>query len=106
MRALVPVLLLATMSAAVACKRQAMATPPECEQLLQHFIDLKVAEDPRGKNATEVARAELRLQISREITSDSDVHQVQTQCQTEVTQAEYTCAMAATTARAWNDCIQ
>ena len=106
MRALVPVFLLATVSAAVACKRQAMATPPECEQLLQHFIDLKVAEDPRGKNATEAARAELRLQISREITSDSDVHQVQTQCLTEVTQAEYTCAMAAATARAWNDCIQ
>jgi hypothetical protein len=83
-----------------------MATPPECEQLLQHFIDLKVAEDPRGKGATDAARAELRIQISREVVSDSDVHQVQTQCLTEVTQAEYTCAMAAATARAWNDCIQ
>jgi hypothetical protein len=38
--------------------------------------------------------------------SDPDVRQVQTQCQTEVTQEEYACASAATTARAWNDCIQ
>jgi hypothetical protein len=106
MRVLVPVLLLATVSAAVACKRQATATPPECEQLLQHFIDLKLAEDPRAKNASDAGRAELRIQVSREVLSDSDVHQVQTQCQTEVTQAEYTCAVAATTARAWNDCIQ
>jgi hypothetical protein len=105
MRALVPVLLLAV-SAAVGCKRQAMATPSECEQLLQHFIDLKLAEDPRAKGASEAGRAELRTQISREILSDSDVRQVQTQCQTEVTQAEYSCAVAATTAHAWNDCIQ
>ena len=106
MRALVPVLLLAAVSASVACKRQAMATPPECEQLLQKFIDLKLSEDPRAKGANDAQRAEVRTQISHEILSDSDVHQVQTQCQTEVTQAEYTCAVAATTARAWNDCIQ
>jgi len=105
MRALVPVLLLAV-SAAVACKRPAMATPPECEQLLQKFIDLKLSEDPRAKGATDAGRAELRIQISHEILSDSDVRQVETQCQTEVTQAEYDCAAAATTARAWNDCIQ
>jgi hypothetical protein len=104
MRALVPVFVLAL--AAGGCKRPAMATPPECEQLLQHFIDMKVAEDPRGKGASDAGRAELRIQISREILSDPDVHQVQTQCQTEVTQAEYDCAVATTTARAWNDCIQ
>jgi hypothetical protein len=107
MRALVPVLLLATVSAAaVACKRQAMATPAECEKLLQHFIDMKLAEDPRAKNANDAQRADLRTQISHEILSDPDVRQVQTQCQTEVTQAEYECAVVATTARAWNDCIQ
>jgi hypothetical protein len=105
MRALVPVLLLAV-SALVACKRQAMATPAQCEQLLQHFIDMKLAEDPRAKGASDVRRSELRTQISREILSDSDVRQVQTQCQTEVTKTEFDCAVAATTARAWNDCIQ
>ena len=83
-----------------------MATPVECEQLLQHFIDMKVAEDPRAKGASDAGKAELRIQISHEILSDPDVRQVQTQCQTEVTQEEYACASAATTARAWNDCIQ
>jgi len=41
-----------------------------------------------------------------EVLSDSDVQQVKTQCQTEVTETEYKCAIAAPTPRAWNDCIQ
>ncbi|HEX8795671.1 MAG TPA: hypothetical protein VF765_32195 [Polyangiaceae bacterium] len=106
MRALVPVILVAAAAAAGACKRPAMATAAECDQLLQHFIDMKVAEDPRGKGASDAGKAELRIQISREILSDPDVRQVQTQCQTEVTQDEFDCASHATTARAWNDCIQ
>ena len=105
MRALVPVLFLAALAAG-ACKRQAMATPAECEQLFQHFVDLKLSEDPRAKGANDAQRAEVRIQISHEILSDPDVRQVQTQCVTEVTQGEYDCASAATTARAWNDCIQ
>ena len=107
MRALVPVVLVAAVvCAAGGCKRQAMATPAECEQLLAHFIDMKLAEDPRARGAGDAQRAEIRIQISHEILSDPDVRQVQTQCQTEVTKAEVDCAVAATTARAWNDCIQ
>lgn len=106
MRALVPVVLLAVVFAAGACKRAEMATPAQCEQLLQHFIDMKVAEDPRARGANDAQRAELRIQISHEILSDPDVRQVQTQCQAEVTKGEYDCAVAAMTARAWNDCIQ
>ncbi len=105
MRALVPLLLVSAFASG-ACKRPAMATPAECEQLLQRFIDLKLSEDPRARGTTDAQRAEVRTRISREILSDSDVHQVQTQCETEVTRAEYDCAVAAPSSRAWNDCIQ
>ena len=41
-----------------------------------------------------------------DVLSDPDVKQVKNQCQTEVTVAEYECAVKAPTAKAWNDCIE
>ena len=91
---------------APACKRAEMASEAECEHLLDRYIDLKLSEDARARTMTSLDRAHLRAQIATEVLSDSDVKQVKTQCETEVTQEEYKCAVAAPTSKAWNDCIQ
>jgi hypothetical protein len=92
--------------AVAACKRTEMASPAQCDNLLNRFIDLKLSEDTRAPTMSPEDRAQLRAKIATDVSSDSDVHQVKTQCQTEVTAAEYRCAIAATTSRAWNDCIE
>jgi hypothetical protein len=88
-----------------ACKGAEMASPAQCESLLNRFIDLKMSEDKRAPSMTSEERAHLRAQIASDVTSDSDVQQVKNQCQTEVTAVEYRCAIAAATSRVWNDCI-
>jgi hypothetical protein len=97
---LVPLLLLG------ACKAADMASQAQCDKLLDHFIDMKLSEDPRAPKMTSEQRASLRGQIALDVDSDSDVQQVKNQCLTEVTAAEYKCAIEAKTSRAWNDCIQ
>jgi hypothetical protein len=89
----------------VACKKD-MASPAQCEKLLERFIDLKMSENPKAPMLTDVDRAALRGRITEDVNSDSDVQQVKNQCVTEVTAVEYRCAIAATTSKAWNDCIE
>jgi hypothetical protein len=89
-----------------ACKRTEMASAAQCEKLLDEYIDLKLSEDPRARAMSSEDRAALRGKIATEALSDSDVRQVKTQCETEVTEAEYKCATLARTSKAWNDCIE
>jgi hypothetical protein len=88
------------------CKRGEMASAAQCDRLIDRFIDLKLSESPRAAAMTSEDRARLRAQIATQIDADSDVQQVKHQCETEVTEAEYRCAIAAPTSKAWNDCIQ
>jgi hypothetical protein len=92
--------------ALVACKKTEMASPAQCDKLLDRYIDLKLSEDPRAKTMTPEARAGLRGTIARDMLSDTDVQQVKNQCETEVTLREYECAIAAPTSKIWNDCIE
>jgi hypothetical protein len=89
-----------------ACKSQPMASAAQCEKLLDRYIDLKLSESPAARTMTDVDRAHLRGKIALDVLADSDVQQVKNQCETEVTEAEFHCAIKATTSRAWNDCIQ
>jgi hypothetical protein len=88
------------------CKAADMASQAQCDKLLDHFIDMKLSEDPRAPKMNPEERAKLRGQIALDVGSDSDVQQVKNQCLTEVTAAEYKCAIEAKTSRVWNDCIQ
>jgi hypothetical protein len=83
-----------------------MASAAQCERLVERFIDLKLSEDPRAPTLTSEDRAHLRGQIAAQVQADSDVQQVKHQCETQVTEAEYKCAIVAPTSKAWNDCIQ
>jgi hypothetical protein len=83
-----------------------MASLAECDRLLERYIDLKLSENPTAPRLSTEERSRLRGRIALEVLSDSDVEQVKNQCQTRVTQGEYSCAVKASTSRAWNDCIQ
>jgi hypothetical protein len=96
----------AVAAATAACKRPDMASPAQCERLLDRFIDLKLSEDVAARAMSVEERARLRAKIATDVLGDSDVQQVKYQCETEVTRAEYECAVKAPTSRAWNDCIQ
>lgn len=82
-----------------------MATPDQCHALIEHFIDLKLAAEPGAATMTPADRAARRAKIEADVQTDSDVLQVKTSCTTQVTEAEYTCAIAAQSADRWNDCI-
>lgn len=83
-----------------------MASAAECEHLLDRYIDLRLSEDPSAPRLTTEDRSRLRGRIAGEVLSEPGAGQVKTQCQSEVTQAEYDCAIKAPTAKAWNDCIR
>jgi hypothetical protein len=91
---------------AAGCRRVEMASPAQCERLLDRFIDLKMSEDAHAASMTSEERAALRGRIAGDVASDSDVQQVRNQCQTEVRETEFQCAIAAPTSKAWNDCIE
>ncbi|MGD0525329.1 MAG: hypothetical protein ABSE49_09310 [Polyangiaceae bacterium] len=102
-----PLLFAALLGAAfVACRSRPMASAAQCEHLLNRYIDLKLSEDPAAARMSTEDRAHLKGKIAMDVLSDSDVQQVKNQCQTEVTVAEYDCAVKAPTAKAWNDCIE
>jgi hypothetical protein len=91
---------------ATGCHSRTMASAAQCERLLDRYIDLKLSEDPAAPRLSTEERAHLRAKIAMDVLSDSDVKQVKYQCQTEVTAAEYDCAVKAPTSKAWNDCIE
>jgi hypothetical protein len=92
--------------AVVACRSRTMASSAQCEKLLNRYIDLRLSEDPTAAHLSTEDRAHLKGRIAMDVLSDSDVQQVKNQCLTEVTVAEYDCAVKAPTSRAWNDCIE
>jgi hypothetical protein len=91
---------------AAGCKGRPMASAAQCERLLDRYIDLELSEDPTAPRLGTEERARLRGRIALRVLSDPDVKQIKSQCQTEVTEGEYDCAVKASTARAWNDCIE
>jgi hypothetical protein len=92
--------------AIAACNSRPMASAAQCEHLLNRYIDLKLSEDPTAPRLSPEDRAKLRGKIAVDVLSDSDVRQVKNQCQTEVTVAEFDCAVKAPSSKAWNDCIE
>ncbi len=86
-----------------------MASTAQCEKLFDRYVDLLLSEDPRARAMTSEDRAVLRGNLAVEARSESDasdLRQVRSQCETEVTEAEYKCAIWAPTSRAWHDCIE
>jgi hypothetical protein len=102
-----PFVLLAAAAAALAtsgCSRKVSGS--DCAALLDHFVALQVAEDPKTKDLTGSALDSAKIAKVQAMQSDPDVQQVEKACVVEVSRAEYDCASKATTSKAWNACIQ
>ena len=87
---------------------QPKATPEQCEQLFEHYLDLKTAgvDQALAERDAGAELAHARALARDDGRKDPDVVQVTTECREQVTQREVTCALAATSVRAWNDCIE
>jgi hypothetical protein len=88
---------------ATGCRSSNVTTPEQCTALFEHYLDLRTAGIAADAGASAIAAA--RAKAREDGRSDPDVVEVTTECQKQVTQTEVSCAMAATTVRAWNDCI-
>jgi hypothetical protein len=80
-------------------------TKAECARIVEHFIDLKLKENPRYSTLTPALKATVRAQVKQEAESDPDVQQAENRCEEEITRQEFECASKAKTAAEWNDCI-
>jgi hypothetical protein len=88
---------------ASSCK--ARVTRAECTRIVEHFIDLKLKENPKYASLSAALKATVRAQVRREAESDPDVQQAENRCEDEITRAEFECASKAKTAAEWNTCI-
>jgi hypothetical protein len=85
------------------CKKK--VTKAECTRIVDHFIDLKLKENPRYASLTAALKATVRAQVKQEAESDPDVQQAENRCEDEITRSEFECANKAKSAAEWNACI-
>jgi hypothetical protein len=92
--------------ALVACSGcKSRVTKAECARIVEHFIDLKLKEDPPYATLSPALKATVRAEVKKEAESDPDVQQAENRCEDEITRAEFQCASKAKTAAEWNACI-
>jgi hypothetical protein len=106
LRAVKPALLSLSLVAAVtpACDG-GKATPAECKQMLDKYIDMTVAADPALAELSPREAAAAREMKTTLRKADAAYGRVEQQCEREVSQREYRCAMKAPTPETWQACI-
>ncbi len=88
--------------AAAACHRR--AAPDDCRAMSEHYLDLAVQEAPGGAALTPGQAAAVR-DVERGLKrAEPAFREVQDRC-AEVTGAEVSCAVDATSTRAWEGCF-
>ncbi len=85
------------------CKNK--VSKAECARIVEHFIDLKLKENPKYGSLPANLKATVRAQVKKEAESDPDVQQAENRCEDEISRAEYECASKSKTAAEWNNCI-
>jgi len=95
--------LLAALSAA-ACHRK--ASPADCTQMLDRYIDMTLAADPMTRDlppSQAAAAREIKKAVKK---AEPSYAKVEKQCVAEVGRSEYDCAMAARNPDEWEACIE
>ena len=102
MRALLLFLLPLT---ALGC-RSGKLKPAECMQMLDRYVDMTIAGDPKLAHLP-AAQAAVVRDMKREVKKgEKSYRRVEQQCEAEVSRHEYDCAMAAPTPNDWEACIE
>jgi hypothetical protein len=98
-------LLLLLATTLLAC-RSGKVKPGECTQMLDKYVDMTIAADPKLASLPPAQAAVVR-DMKREVKKgEKSYRQVQEQCEAEVSRHEYDCAMAAPTPNDWEACIE
>ena len=93
-------------TAMLACGCQRQATRVECTEMLDRYLDMKIAGGPeiaslppsQAHAVTEMRRAEKK--------ATPGYAEKQAQCEKEVSRREHDCAMAAKEPNQWEACIE
>lgn len=88
---------------AAACNGK--ATRAQCNEMLDHYLDMVIASDP---SLADLPPAEARA--AREMKKalrkgEPGYARVESQCESEISRSEYRCAMKAPTPETWQACI-
>jgi len=89
--------------ALVACRGK--ATREDCTQMIEHYLDLVIAEDPELAKLPPKQLAAVR-EMKRELKlGERSYKKVRDRCEAEVTRSEARCALNAGTPKEWEECI-
>ncbi len=83
--------------AAVGCGKR--LEPPECQQLLDHYVELLLREDRPKSSAGEILR--LQQEARKKAERDPAFHE----CSARVSRGSFDCAMAAQDANRLEQCL-
>jgi len=85
------------------CDRK--ATRAECTEMIDHYVDILIADDPELAKLPPAQQAPAR-EVKKAIKkSERSYTRVESQCETEVKKHEHDCAMKAKTPGDWEACI-
>lgn len=87
---------LAALTALAGCRK--IASQPQCDQMLDRYVDLLVAETDAGADAQATTRAR-----AKELAETDDDFR---SCASKIETRQYDCAMKATTADAFEKCLE
>ena len=74
-------IVLCLLATGAGCKGK--VTKAECARIVEHFIDLKLKENPRYSSLSAALKATVRAQVKQEAESDPDVQQAENRCEDE-----------------------
>ena len=87
-----------------ACHRK--VSKDDCTRMLDHYLDMVIAQDPASRNLSPVQASAVRDMKRAVKKAEKSYTQVEAQCETEVTPSEYACAMGANIPDEWEACIE
>jgi hypothetical protein len=98
-----PLFALTLPAIALACNGK--ATPEQCTEMLDRYLDMSIASD-----STLVDLPPTEARAAREIKralrkAEPSYARVEKQCETEISRSEYRCAMKAPSMDTWQACI-
>lgn len=100
---LVALVVVSGLASALGCGGR--ASKQECEQMLDKYLDMVMAEEPEldklPPDQKKVAR-DMKRAVRK---AEPSYQKVFSQCEAEITKKEYRCAMAAPNPNVWESCI-
>jgi len=91
--------------AALAAGCNGRATKQDCEQMLDKYLDMVVAEEPEVDKLPADQKKAVRDMKRAVRKAEPSYQKVFSQCEAEISKKEYRCAMAAPNPNVWESCI-